>query len=160
MERRDYILREIEKIGAIINAIRQKIFGSNGNLSLTFEDQIENTKEMFLNEVNFSLDKLLDSNTEDSNEYVCSFLGFSIENIELLAEFLSQIGFQNSNGSSRKYLEKAMQLYELCKIKSKTFSFERESNIKAIEDAVERIEKAERTTKGFSTSGVYHSDNG
>ena len=40
MVQRDYILREIEKIGAITNAFRQKIFGGSGNLAISLENQI------------------------------------------------------------------------------------------------------------------------
>ena len=58
MMQRDYILREIEKIGVIINAFRQKIFGGSGNLSITLEKQIENSKVMLFNEMNFDLDKI------------------------------------------------------------------------------------------------------
>jgi len=58
MMQRDYILREIEKIGAIINAFRQKVFGGSGNLAITIEKQIENSKVMLFNEMNFDLDKI------------------------------------------------------------------------------------------------------
>ena len=46
MTQRDYILREIEKIGAIVNAIRQKLFGGKENLSITPEKQMDNAKGM------------------------------------------------------------------------------------------------------------------
>jgi hypothetical protein len=132
MVQRDYILREIEKIGAIVNAFRQKIFGGSGNLAITLENQIENSKEMLLHEMNFDLDKFLALNSEDLNEYMSDFEGFNVDNIELLADCLSQIGFDNNCGSSKMYLEKSLQLYELCNLKSKSFSFEREANIKKI----------------------------
>ncbi|MDR2684940.1 MAG: hypothetical protein LBB53_06130, partial [Prevotellaceae bacterium] len=64
MIKKDYLLREIEKIGAIISAIRQKIFGGKENLAITIEHQIENTKEQLLYEINFDLDKFLDMNME------------------------------------------------------------------------------------------------
>jgi site-specific DNA-adenine methylase len=131
MEQRDYILREIERFGVIINALRQKIFGGNGNLAITLEQQIENTKGMLLNEINFDLDKFLDLNIDDLDEYISGF-GFSVENIEILAEYLSQIGFSDNCESSKKYLYKALQLYELCTSKSKTYSLDREINIKTI----------------------------
>ena len=134
MVQRDYILREIEKMGAIINAFRQKIFGGSENLAITLEKQIENSKEMLLNEMNFDLDKFLTLNTEGSNEYISGFEGFSVENIELLADCLSQIGFDDNCDSSKIYLEKSLQLYELCNLKSKTYSFEREANISAIKN--------------------------
>jgi hypothetical protein len=136
MEQKDYFLREIEKLGAIINAIRQKIFGGKGHLAITLEKQIENEKGMLLNEINFDIDKLLALNIEELNEYISCFKGFNIENIELLAECFSQIGFNDENDDSRKYLEKALQLYELCNLKSKTYSFEREANIRAIRNVL------------------------
>ena len=136
MEQKDYLLKEIEKIGVIVNAIRQKIFGGKENLAITLEHQIENTKGELLNETNFDLDKFLDLNTEESNEYILSFAGFNVENIELLAKRLSEIGFSDNCDDSKKYLEKALQLYNLCNLKSKTYSFERETNINAIKNVL------------------------
>jgi hypothetical protein len=136
MVQRDYLLREIEKFGEILSVILQKICGGTGNLAITLEKQIEKTKRMLLSEMNFDLDKFLDLNIEESNEYICSFEGFSIENIELLAESISEIGFDDKFDNSQKYLEKALQLYELCGVKSATFSFEREANMNAIKDAL------------------------
>ena len=40
MVQRDYILREIERIGTIMSAIRHKLFGGKENLSLTLEKQV------------------------------------------------------------------------------------------------------------------------
>ena len=136
MEQRDYILREIEKIGVVLSAILQKFFGGKDNLAITLEARIEDSKGMLLNEINFDLDKFLELNVENSNEYICSLDGFNIENMELLAEYLYQIGLNDIGGSSKKHLEKALQLYELCNLKSKTYSFERETNIKAIKNVL------------------------
>ena len=132
----DYLLREIEKMGAITNAIRQKLLGGSDNLAFTLESQIEQTKGMLLSEINFDLDKFLDLSIEKTSEYIFSFTGFNVENIELLAEYLSQIGFNDKSDSSKKYLEKALQLYELCNLKSKTYSFERATKIQAIKDVL------------------------
>ena len=129
MEQKDYLLREIEKIGLILNAIRQKLFGGKDDLSITLENQVETAKGMLLNEINFDLDKFLNLNVENSNEYICSFEGFNVENIELLAEYIFQIAIKNK---SEKHFEKSLQLYELCNLKSKTYSLERETNMKII----------------------------
>ena len=51
MEQEDYLLREIKKIGAIISTILQKLFGGKGNLAITLEHQIEDTKGMLLHEM-------------------------------------------------------------------------------------------------------------
>jgi hypothetical protein len=136
MIQRDYILREIEKIGAIINAFRQKIFGGSGNLAITLEKQIENSKGMLFNEMNFDLDKFLTLNVEALNEYISGFEGFNVENIELLANCLSQIGFDDNCDNSKMYLEKSLQLFELCNLKSKSYSFERDDNIRKIKNAL------------------------
>jgi len=50
-----------------------------------------------------------------------------------LANYFFQIGLNNKSDNSKKYLEKALQLFELCNLKDKTYSFERESIIKTIE---------------------------
>ena len=136
MEQKDYILREIEKIGVIIRAFRQKLFGGSENLSITLENQIENAKGMLLDEMNFDLDKFLTLSTENLDEYISHFAGFSVENIELLAECLSQIGFDENCENSKMYLEKSLQLYELCNVKSRTYSFEREAKINSIKNKI------------------------
>ena len=133
---RDFILREIEKMGAVINAIRQKIFGGKENMSITLGKQIENAKEMLINETNFDLDNFLELDLDNSNNYICSFDGFNVENIEILAEWISQIGFNDECERSKKYLEKALQLYELCNLRSKTYSFEREISIETIKNVL------------------------
>lgn len=137
MEQKDYLLREIEKIGAIVSAIRQIIFGGKGNLAITLDYQIENAKGMLFRDMNFDLDKFLGLNMEESNKYIFSFKGFNVENIETLADCFSEIGFRNNCNNSKKYLEKALQLYNLCNLKSKTYSFEREKNIDAIKNTLQ-----------------------
>jgi len=132
MLQRDYLLKEIEKIASIIAAIRQNIFGGTANFAIT----LENTKQILQTEINFDLDKFLQLNPEKANDYICTFQGFNVENIEVLAACISEIGFNNQNDNSRKYLEKALQLYELCNVKSKTFSFEREGKISEIKNAL------------------------
>ncbi|MBP1663808.1 MAG: hypothetical protein H6Q19_948 [Bacteroidetes bacterium] len=136
MEQKDYLLREIEKIGLIMRAIRQKIFGGKDNTAITLDSQIEAAKGMLLNETDFDLDIFLALNKKESDKYICSFEGFSVENIELLAECISQIGFNDNSNNSGKYLEKALQLYELCILKSKTYSLERETNVIKIKNAL------------------------
>ena len=54
MEQKDYLLREIEKIGKML----RKLFDRKGNLAITLESQMEATKDKLLNEINFDLDKI------------------------------------------------------------------------------------------------------
>lgn len=125
MERRDYILLEIEKIGLILAAIKQKLFGGKESLAITIDKQMEETKELLLSEIGFDLDKFLALTNEESGQYLSAFKGFDVENTEQLADFIFQIGFTRKSGESKKYLEKALQLFELCRLNSKTYSLER-----------------------------------
>lgn len=136
MERRDYLLLEIEKIGLILTALKQKLLGGKENLAITIEKQTEDAKGMLLNEINFDLDRFLDLDNEASVQYLSSFKGFDIDNTEQLADFLSQIGFNNQTDKPKKYLEKALQLYEHCRLNSKTFSWDRERKITEIKNAM------------------------
>lgn len=134
MEQKDYILREIEKMAAILGAIRQKLFGGSDNLSLSVEKQFDETKDMLLNDADFDLDKFMMSDTAEGNAYISGLKGFNVENLEVLAECVAQIGFNCNSGLSGVYFEKALQLYEYCNDKSKTFSSEREEKIEAIKN--------------------------
>ncbi len=136
MEQKDYLLREIEKIGLIIRHIWQKLFGGNENTSLTVEKKMNDVSEMLLNETGFDLNKFMLLNTQESNDYIVDFKGFSVENIELLADLMTQICFQRNSSDSKIYLEKALQLYELCNLKSSTYSLTRENKIDALKEAI------------------------
>jgi len=115
-----------------MSAIGQKIFGGKGNTAITLEEQIKDAKDMLFNGADFDMDKFLNSTVQDSNKYISGFIGFNNDNIELLANYLFQIGLSNKSDNSKKHLEKALQLFELCNLQDKTYSFERESNIKII----------------------------
>jgi len=136
MEQRDYIMREIEKIGALLRAIRRRLFGGKRSSEMSLNDQFESAREELLNETNFDLNTFLHPDTEYTNEYILGFAGFSAENIELLADFLAEIGRSEDNSDAKKYLGKALQLYDLCALKSNAFSFEREKKMNAIKSVL------------------------
>ena len=136
MEQKDFLLREIERLGQVITAIRQKLLGGNNRLAISVEKEVDDAKGMLLAEVEVDLDKLLDLNKEETADYVNSFKGFNAVNIELLAEYMAQVGFKMQSDKSKIYLEKALQLYELTNVKSETYSFEREKSISMVRDAL------------------------
>jgi hypothetical protein len=137
LEQKDYILREIEKIGLIISSIRQKLFGGKDRLSLTIENELNTASAMLLDETDFNLNKFLSLNIEESNEYICGFKGFSNENIELLADLILDIYISEASIDTKNHLEKALQLYELCNSKSKTYSLKRENKMIALKKAIQ-----------------------
>lgn len=137
MEQKDYLLREIEKIGLIIRAIRQRLFGGKDSFAINIEQQLETEKGMLFRELNFDLDKFLFLDEEETNIYLNKFEGFNNENIEHIAEVIAQTGFTENFDKSGIYLEKALQLYELINRRSKTYSTEREKKIITIKKALD-----------------------
>lgn len=96
MEQKDYLLREIEKIGDIIRAIRQKLFGGTDQSAISVNNQAEALKEMMLSEAFIDLDEILALDAEETDEYLAGQKGFNVENIELLARTLADIGMTSA----------------------------------------------------------------
>ncbi len=137
MEQRDYILREIEKIGAIIMAIRQRLTGGTEDPAISVEAPEETLREMLMNEAFIDLDELLAKDTAATDEYLSGLKGFNTENIELLASTIADIGFTGSSPDSPLLLQKALHLYEICSLRDRTYSFAREAQIKRIREILD-----------------------
>lgn len=136
MEQRDYLLREIEKIGAIIMAIRQRLIGGTEDQAISAEAPAEALREMLLSEAYLDLDELLTLDMDATDEYLSGLKGFNTENIELLASTIADIGFTGSSPDSPRLLQKALHLYEICSLRDRTYSFAREAQIKRIRDTL------------------------
>lgn len=134
MEQKDYLMRDVEKIGLIMAAIGGRIFGGKGSLAMSLEMQMNEAKDMLFHGANFDLDIFLDANAEESNAYLSRFNGFDADNLELLADYLYEVGLQNQSDKSKKYLEKALLLFELCNKHGKTYCREREAKIERIKN--------------------------
>lgn len=136
MEQKDYLLREIEKIGVVLRAILNRLTGSKGNFATTVESVFEKTDEELVHKINFDLTCFLALDESASLDYISRFEGMSSINLELLAEIIYQIAIQGSARQKRILLEKAIFLYEFCETTDKTFSFVREQRIKEIKKAL------------------------
>lgn len=132
MEQKDYLLREIEKIGMVLQAILNRLTGKGGNTAITLENSFEDTSELLLKDVEFDLPIFLESDESESRDYLARFKGMNTANLELLAEILYQTGVNEQEDKKCVFLKKAIMLYELCESSDKTFSFERERKIKVI----------------------------
>ena len=132
MEQKDYLLREIEKIGLLLRAILNKLKLSSDNGAITIEKQFEDEKAMLLNEVGFNIDEFASRNDSEIEQYLSKYEGIRDGNFELLADVLMEAGFNAENNMTTAYFEKALRLYELCNSLDKTYSVERESKIKEL----------------------------
>lgn len=146
MEQRDYILREIEKIGAVISAIRHKLFGGADNTALSVDAPEEVFREMLRNEAFLDLDELMALDAAATDEYLSGLKGFNTENIELLAATIADIGFTGSSGDAPMLLQKALQLCEICNRRDKTYSFAREALISRLREALQNGIQIEGTS--------------
>jgi hypothetical protein len=131
MERKDFILREIEKISILLLYLIGKFVPSK---SIEKQQQTEKLindelRETFGNDLNYLL-------TLDEKDFETEFnqsKGFNFENIELLADLLYTIG-NDEMKTKPDYLQKALHIYEYVDKKSKTFSFERTNKMNSIHD--------------------------
>jgi len=136
MQQKDYLLREIEKMGLLLKMIFNKIAGKKENYALTVENQFEEEKELLLHETGFNIDVFLLIEESGIEQYISKFDGIRGSNIELLADILKAIGEKTDSAKTKEYLVRALKLYELCNSLDKTFSFDRENKISEIKNAL------------------------
>lgn len=140
MEQKDYLLREIEKIGLLIRAIINKLLGTVSDGNITVDVAFSEAKALLLEEASFNLDLFLDMQDADAKEYLSSFKGLNVENMEMLAELLFVAQSSSQEPTFRKgTLEKALQILLLCRKTDKTFSMEREAMISKIEKTLNNL---------------------
>ena len=132
MEQKDYLLKEIEKIGLLLRAILNKLKLNTDNGAITLENQFDQEKELLLNEIGFNIDEFALLNDSDIEQYLSKFEGIRGINLELLADVLREVGFKAENNMTNAYFEKSLKLYELCNSLDKTYSFEREGKIEEL----------------------------
>jgi hypothetical protein len=136
MEKRDYLMREIEKIGMVLQAILNRLTGKGGNSAITLESSFEATRELLLNETDFDLTLFLAMDQPASRDYLARFQGMNTTNLEQLAEILFQLGINEQADKKSVFLSKSIQLFELSENIDKTYSIERESRIREIKSAL------------------------
>lgn len=135
MEQKDYLLREIEKMGAVLRAILNRLTGTKGNLSITTENAFEQTSEDLIRELGFDLSRFISLDKAESEDYLSRFEGMNTVNLESLAGIIYQIALEEPVVRQQVLLDKALQIYDLCDTNDKTFSFDREQRIQAIQKA-------------------------
>jgi hypothetical protein len=136
MEQKDYLLREIEKIGALFSLIFSKLLGKELKVALSVERQFEDEREMLLRDAGFDMELFLSLKEKEIQEYLAKFSGINTANMELLADIIKEMGMKSEPVSGKVCLKKALSLYELCNATDKTFSFERVDKMNEIKSAL------------------------
>jgi len=133
MQQKDFILREIEKIGALISYLLGKYKPTKNIEEQQETEELINKK--LLEDYGNDLNSILNIDESDYNTEFSQQKGFNFENIELLADLLFTIG-NNTRLLNKTYLLKALSLYTYIDKVSKTFSFERVDKINTLKSLV------------------------
>jgi hypothetical protein len=136
MEQKDYLLREIEKIGLLLRMIISKFRLKGDNTAITLKTEFEEAKELMLQEAGFDIEEFLKLDINSVEQYMSKFAGFRTANIELLADVLKEMGVSSEPKMAKILWEKALRLYQICNSLDKTFSFERENKIDEIRNRI------------------------
>ena len=127
MPQTDYILREIEKIGAMLRMLIRRLVEQKDS-----EDEEETTEQTIADfniEAGISLDEILQLKSTDFPEYFRNNRGYNTENIELLADFMAELTKSSATIDKKTLINKAVGLYKFIDAESKTFSLERAQKI-------------------------------
>ncbi|MEZ5071239.1 MAG: hypothetical protein R2751_09775 [Bacteroidales bacterium] len=136
MEKRDYLLREIEKFSLLLQALLNRLEGRRDNPTLSVETDASEAEEELFRESGFELGGFLRMDGESSRDYLARFEGLNPANLELLAEVLTALGTPLKTENNRICLAKALDVLELCKSRDRTFSMDRELKIAEIRNAL------------------------
>ena len=129
MQQKDFLLREIEKIGTLLKYLMGKIIPSSSVENS--EEIIELINRELVENSGFNVIEILKFSIKDVDDVFIESKGYSFEKIELLADLLYTIG-NDQTTINIDYIKKALELYEYINEKSKTYSFERISKIEEI----------------------------
>jgi hypothetical protein len=126
MEQKDYLLREIEKIGVLLKALVAKLFGKESDLSIPGINRFEEVGNDLLEFAAFDMTSFLQMEHHEAIEYLKGFKGFNAGNIEHLSIILESLGADASPDRRASLLEKALLTLDYGIALDKTFIFERE----------------------------------
>ncbi|MFC2152223.1 hypothetical protein ACFLSE_06810 [Bacteroidota bacterium] len=129
MERKDFILREIEKITILIQYLLGKYKPIKSAKEYRTIEKLFNKelKERYGKDLEY----ILNIEKIDFEKEFMQSKGFNLENIELLADLFQTLG-NDQFSESQKYLNKALELYAYVDETSKTFSYERSNKINSL----------------------------
>ncbi len=136
MEQRDYILREIEKIHVVLQAIMGKIMGGNTDIPGVNED-FEQLNKQLVEDTRVDLKELLRSDNKQFDHVFKKAYGYNESNIELFADMLAEMAKKAEGNMKNQLNQKALETYEYVDGLSNSFSFNRKSKIDTLKRKLE-----------------------
>ena len=136
MEQKDYILREIEKIRIVLEALLNKLKGGNGDIPKVNED-FDKVNKLFITDTRVDLNKLLKSGSNEFDNIFLKEYGYNEENIEQFADILAEMGNKAEGNLKEQLNQKALETYEYVDTLSNSFSFGRKMKVDALKKELE-----------------------
>jgi len=136
MEQKDYILREIEKIRIVLEALLNKLKGGNSDIPKVNED-FDKVNKLFITDTRVDLNKLLKSGSNEFDNIFLKENGYNEENIEQFADILAEMGNKAEGNLKEQLNQKALETYEYVDTLSNSFSFGRKMKMDALKKELE-----------------------
>lgn len=133
MQQRDLILREIEKIGLVVRAIIGKIRGREIE-ELRSEQSFVHHSAYLKDQLNLDVKFLIQSPMEHLKETLSYNHGYNAENIELIADMLSELSVVSPAEDEIIMQRRALDLYAWSIEMDKSFSMDRDLKINALKN--------------------------
>lgn len=128
MPREDNLMRQISELGFALKRLMERMKGGGSGSGLTLDS--DPVDKALTEEIGFGLDALLNVEPENIISFLLENPGFSADNLELFADYLTQVG-QGKDYQENLY-RKAVTIYDYVNKATATFSMERQNKIQAI----------------------------
>ena len=136
MEKRDYILREIEKISILIRYLIGKILSA---MTVIEEEEVyEQVDRELKTNLDMDIESILHLRPDQFDNAFKENNGFNLDNLELLANLFYEMA-QVHKEKRKLFLIQSLELYKYISEKSKAFSFDREARKSRIIDEIGQI---------------------
>ncbi len=130
MERRDYLLTQIQRLGQFLKILIENLLGKSSPTN--FEELVLQKQEEFKEKCGFDMHLLAAPDFEELKTVVLENDSYSSENLELLADYMVLMAEKDLISPPtllHRLRMNALQLYETIEIKEKTYSLERHKKI-------------------------------
>jgi hypothetical protein len=130
MEQRDYLKKQIDKLGHILEKLFSDLIGlKNGG---QINEGLEITDQTLKNELDFDVHDLIDIPTEKFIDTLTTQKGLTNENLDKLAEILLLIA--DNREDNKKLFDKCLIIYEYLEKVDSTYSLDRYWKMKRIKN--------------------------
>ena len=131
MEQKDYLLREIEKIRIVLEAMLKKIKGGDSDIG-PLNENFDQVNKLFITDTRVNLNTLLESGNNQFDNIFKKENGYDETNIEQFADILTEMANKAEGNLKDQLNQKALETYEYVDSLSNSFSFGRKMKMDAL----------------------------